>query len=168
MTSSIQHHLLLRSLRKEAMLMAKLRHPNGAPRRRRAAAPSLLAGCAVALPYSGNLLLTVPPPLLSPPVCLYLGACTDPPSLVFEYCAKSSLDMLLRAGLRHPQVRATGGGLPPSVRHARGAGCACEPSWACLAAAASLASSCSHHPFTSQTRALFTHPRTHSCRWPSG
>lgn len=47
--------------------------------------------------------LPLPLPRL-PTVCLYLGACTNPPSLVFEYCAKSSLDMLLRAGLRHPQV----------------------------------------------------------------
>ena len=74
----------------------------GAPRSLRLPLPA----CTVVAP-----LAHVRPPALCPPqylsvaVCLYLGACTDPPSLVFEYCAKSSLDMLLRAGLRHPQVR---------------------------------------------------------------
>ena len=59
-------------------------------------------------------LLAVPhrpsPPSLPPPpvpaVCLYLGAVTNPPCLVMEYCAKCSLDHLLCAGLGNPQVRA--------------------------------------------------------------
>lgn len=42
--------------------------------------------------------------LRHPNVCLYLGACTDPPCLVMEYCAKCSLDMLLKAGLANGQM----------------------------------------------------------------
>lgn len=42
--------------------------------------------------------------LRHPNVCLYLGAVTNPPCLVMEYCAKCSLDHLLRAGLANSQM----------------------------------------------------------------
>ncbi|KAL4458769.1 hypothetical protein ABPG75_013634 [Micractinium tetrahymenae] len=42
--------------------------------------------------------------LRHPNVCLYLGAVTNPPCLVMEYCAKCSLDHLLRAGLANQQM----------------------------------------------------------------
>lgn len=42
--------------------------------------------------------------LRHPNVCLYLGAVTNPPCLVMEYCAKCSLDHLLRAGLSSSQM----------------------------------------------------------------
>lgn len=37
-------------------------------------------------------------------VCLYLGACLEPPCLVLEYCAKKSLFALLSAGRSDPRV----------------------------------------------------------------
>lgn len=67
LTQSMQTQIAVRNLRKEALLMSKLRHPN---------------------------------------VCLYLGACMDPPCLLFEYCAKSSLDRVLRTALGKPALAA--------------------------------------------------------------
>lgn len=129
MTHSMQQQLALRNLQKEAMLMSKLRHPNGECRRRGwgfgaaqhkargapacpACPPALLLCNAIAT--GGVPARQVghppPPPLPSAPnprptaVCLYLGAVTNPPCLVMEYCAKCSLDHLLRAGLTNQQV----------------------------------------------------------------
>jgi serine/threonine protein kinase len=63
------------------------------------------------LTHPSTSLLTLPPlPTRPPAVCLYLGACTDPPCLVMEYCAKCSLDMLLKAGLASSQVGRQAGG----------------------------------------------------------
>ena len=42
----------------------------------------------------------------------------DPPCLLFEYCAKSSLDTLLRAGLENPQVGGRAGGRAGNQVHA--------------------------------------------------
>jgi hypothetical protein len=54
------------------------------------------------------------PPLAPPPppphaaVCLYFGACLDPPCLVMEYCARKSLDLLLKEGREEPSGQVAG------------------------------------------------------------
>ncbi len=128
MTHSMQQQLALRNLQKEAMLMSKLRHPNGRCRgvggsqgcsaqgTRRPCLPRLPArprcpatrAQQVACLHAGSVTDPPPPPPPPPPpaVCLYLGAVTNPPCLVMEYCAKCSLDHLLRAGLTNQQVEA--------------------------------------------------------------
>ena len=37
-------------------------------------------------------------------VCLYLGACLEPPCLVMEYAARKSVDTLLSQGRKDPRV----------------------------------------------------------------
>ena len=49
----------------------------------------------------------------------------DPPCLLFEYCAKSSLDTLLRAGLENPQVGGRAGGRAIRFMHEEEASSEC-------------------------------------------
>lgn len=112
MTHSMQQQLALRNLQKEAMLMSKLRHPNGERPCTRQHVLRLLClqwPCSLlcarllhrharqhssmqALPVPCRCLAAAaahtaplpcrPPPL--PAVCLYLGAVSNPPCLVME------------------------------------------------------------------------------------
>lgn len=111
-TSSVQYATTLRNLYREASLMSRLRHPNGAwegcGHLRSAAQRRRGFGVGAGSADSSGLLSAVlarpgrslcksadaPGPLSSPAVCQYLGACVDPPCLLMELCGRKSVDVV--------------------------------------------------------------------------
>lgn len=127
-TASMAQRNAIADLRREAGLMAQLRHPNvcmcECPRRGRRSDEGLLLLLHVHLLLLLLMLLLMlmrpPMPATSPHVLspgrsiaaaaprpADLGACMDPPCLVMEYCNRRSVDLLLASGLANPKV---GGG----------------------------------------------------------